>query len=464
MHPRQQYAPLKPQIGLLNRNNRFGKGVLAAWLCSERSGAHGVEKNGAKNVYDYGPYGCDAVSSSTAPDEFKTVVSPYGPAIFFDSPYRGVFRKDFGKFWNGLESVSVAAAVHRRAASTKDTIIGVGFGSTTEKFVLDFGTDNKIRVGARATSGGLQYVKTDNTFASTSDWYFVVGTVKLESGGGEHHIFVNGIDKPVSGTLNHSADAFDGTYGSTDCTLGGIDYPMTTWSIWDMAFCYVWAWELQEADAVALMQDPYQMFYRPESSRYADIILEEDPMPHYMITLPTKQGQTIISGDRTLIVEAATSEIARDFAEARKAGDTASWDDATVTLVEDSTDEYAGSIWRIKISGKPVPSPDRVDVSYTAQSGDGIDEIGNGLAAALRAPGGLIPTAAYSGGTLTIAGAAENLGDRSVTVEITPSDATLPIPNRTGGPVGDITHEGVQGAALLVELSDAGLPQLKASG
>jgi hypothetical protein len=454
----------KPNAFILNPANKFAHGVLAAFTMSDVGSRTPPAKYGGNIVYDRGPLGMKAYWAGENLADFKYVLSPYGPAAWFDTGFRGSFDNEWGKHWDGLNACSTVAVARRREAATHDTILTAGlFGTSTTKLEFAFETSNKLWYGVRPGTQAIVGSRTDTTFASTSKWYFVAGTSKIRNGENNTKIYVDGILQPSTDQGSCSFDTFDAQFGSWDCNVGGIDYGALTWSKQDLAFCYHFGWELTQEDVQALMADPYQMFRHDRFAPYARTLIG-GPVPHYMITLPKKQGQTIVSGDRTLVVEAATAELARDYAEARKVGDTASWADATVTLVEDATEKYAGSTWRIKISGKPVPSPDAVDVSYTAQAGDSLDNVGAGLVTALKGPGGNLSTAAWAGGVLTIAGAAENLGDRSVAIEITPPGASSPIPNRSGGPIGTITDEGSVGAALTAEITDAGLPQLKASG
>ena len=105
-------------------------------------------------------------------------------------------------------------------------------------------------------------------------------------------------------------------------------------------------------------------------------------------------------------------------------------------------------------------APNAVDVSYTGIASDTVDLIGTALAVALNAT---VPIAgaAYVGGTnvLTIAQTTDNLGDRSVEIEITPPGCVAPI----GGTFfyTALTHRGAVGAALSVNLTDsAAIPKL----
>lgn len=468
MHPRQRVAVLKPQISLLNPRNKFAHGLLGAWLFNDDGGLRaigaGVTENYPEIITDSGPFGYHCYEIEHSRDEMLTCDSPWGQGVTFVTGNYGELKEDWGKHWDGAPAVSTFAIVRRRTTGHQTNILTAGqLGTTTYKLDFSFTQYDELHYKTRAGSESAQGVTSSGDYSHTN-WMTCGGTAKPINGGGRAALYADGVQVAYDDGLSHSFDNYDGGYGSWHPHLGGIDYGLVTWADIEIVLCMHWAWELSAEDMLSLHNDPFQAYHRVDPTRYADVVLGEVPVPHYIITLPKKQGQTVVSGDRTLIVEAATAELARDYAEARKVGDTASWADADVTLVEDATDKYVGSTWRIKISGKPVPSPDAVDVSYTAQASDGIDEVGNGLKAALQGPGGNLSTANWAGGVLTVAGAAESLGDRSVTVEITPPGAAAPIPNRTGGPIGTITDEGAVGAALTVEITDAGLPQLKASG
>lgn len=467
MHPRQRIAVLKPQIALLNPRNRFARGVLGAWLFNDDGGLRGIgaapTENYPPRIHDAGPYLADAYELTSGPDEMRSVDSPWGSGVYFPAGNYGEIRNDWGKFWNGLTAISTFAICRNRTASQRSNILTAGYSSTsTAKFAFEFTFGNNLYYYSRAGTEGAQGVTSVQTF-SANEWHVVGGSGRVVNGGGVYKLFVDGKRIATTGTPNHSYSSFNGNFGTWPCRLGATDYTNTTWANIDIVFCMHWGWELTEEDFASLAADPYQAFHGVESSRYADFLLGEPPVPHYIVSLPKNTGQTVVSGDRTFIVEAASAAIAKNFVEALKDGDTGSWDDASATLVEATTEKYAGSTWRIKISGKPVPAPDLADVYYVAQTGDGIDEIGAGLVAALKGPGAQIPTAAYSGGTLTVAGAAENLGDRRLSVEITPPGAVKPIPIVTGMPVSDITDNGAIGAALSFKITDTGLPQLKSS-
>jgi hypothetical protein len=388
-------------------------------------------------------------------------MSPYGPTTFFNSGVRGEFRYDLGKYLTGHRALSTAAVVRRRVSGTTDTILGYGrAGSTIDRMELTFETTNKIRYGTRAGSEGLQNVLTDTTFTDGDAWYFVVATARIINGGGRYKIYVDGVEQPTTGTPNHSFDAFDLSVPGTTShgKLGGIDYGLYDWSIIDMAFCYHWTWELTAADVVSLYEDPYQMFHRPDVTRYADVFLGGPTVSYYFVELPRNLGAQRIGGVTSMTIDAASEEIAKNLAAARFEGDS-DWTQAEATLLEPLvTGAYSGTKFRVKITGKPVPSPDLIDVSYTADSDDNLGDVASGIVAAINATKE-ITSANWNTPNIVIPGA-EGLGDRRIIVEITPPGAAAPITWTDGLPVKSITDGGASGADLKIEMADTGIPRI----
>jgi hypothetical protein len=464
MHPRQRYAPLKPQIAQLNPNSRFGRGVLGAWLINDDGGirAASATENYPELILDAGPYSCHVYELMSSPDEMLTVDSPWGQGVYFPTGNYGEIRNDWGKFWAGLTAVSTFAIVRRRTTGALTNILNTGYSSTTNaKLQFDFTSADKLRYGARAGTEGLQNVVSDRTYGA-NEWFVVGGTARIVNGGGVYQLYTNGVQIASTGTINHSYSAFDGSFGTWKGHLGGLDYTLNVWANVDIVFCMHWGWELTPEDMAGLYLDPYQAFYRPELSRYEDSLTEEQ-VSYFIVNLAKNTGQNIRENVRTVLVDAPSAQIARDMAESLYEGD-ADWDDSAATLLEAATDPYAGSRWRIRVSGAPVPSPDIVDVSYTAQAGDDLGAVLDGLVAVLNGPGTPINTASRSGGTLTVAEGSQSYGDRTVTIEITPSGSSLPLPNRVGLPVDTITHQGSAGSGLGISFLDTGLPRILSTG
>jgi hypothetical protein len=105
--------------------------------------------------------------------------------------------------------------------------------------------------------------------------------------------------------------------------------------------------------------------------------------------------------------------------------------------------------YRVRVGGS---NGDIASVLYIAQSFDLVDDIGNGLVALLNNTPN-ISNASYDSATkiLTIAGAADSLGDRNVSVEVLHPGLNQPL---TSSPlIGTITDEGSSGDALTVVLN-----------
>lgn len=182
-------------------------------------------------------------------------------------------------------------------------------------------------------------------------------------------------------------------------------------------------------------------------------------MSFYTVRLPRAAGATRVNGTDVMIVEAGSEAIAKDYAASRFDGD-ADWkSDSEATLLAATAEKYAGATFRVVISGKPVPSPDLVDVRYVAQAGDALDDVGAGIVAALKTSPHT-QGAAWSGGTLTAAGTSDGLGDRSLSVQIIPAGSISALDNTEGLPVTGITHEGSSGDALSATLVDATVPRI----
>jgi hypothetical protein len=452
----------KPNAFILNPANKFAHGVLAAFTMSDVGSRTAPSKFGGNIVYDRGPLGMKAYWAGENLGDFKYVMSPYGPAVWFDSGFRGSFDNEWGKHWKGLNACSTVAVVRRRDAAILDTILTAGlFGTSTTKLEFAFETSNKLWYGVRPGTQGIAGARTDTTFPSTTKWYFVAGTTKIRNGENNTKLYVDGIEQPSTPQGTCSFDTFDAQFGSWDCNVGGIDYGATTWSKQDLAFCYHFGWELTHEDVRALMADPYQMFRHDRYSAYATTVAGDGVVPFYLVNLPKiNAGETRVGGAENMVVEAASTDGAKAGAGATFRGDV-DWSQASATLLE-AGQKYEGSKWRIRVSGANPGDPDIIDVEYTAVTDDAIADVGTALANLIKAQGVVINNAAYSSLVLTVAGAADNLGDRTVAIDITPAGAAEPMTLVTDEPVGTITHQGAAGAALTIALTDTGIPRVVA--
>lgn len=187
-------------------------------------------------------------------------------------------------------------------------------------------------------------------------------------------------------------------------------------------------------------------------------------MPAYYVTLnPEVSGVTLVHGANAAIVFAATTTAAKERVAAQYPHDGAIWATATVTEVIADAD-FNGWTFRVNVHGGTGAGGDEAaTVEFTGDATDNtVDEIAAQLVTLLNALTG-IANAAYDAGTniLTVAGLADNIGDEKVTMEIVPPGGQEGVPSL----VGTITDEGVEAAALTVQLpADAAvIPQLLAS-
>jgi hypothetical protein len=170
----------------------------------------------------------------------------------------------------------------------------------------------------------------------------------------------------------------------------------------------------------------------------------------FIVTL-SDAAPTRVDGKTNMIIEADTPAAAVDMANVQYDQD-APWNDP-VELT--NTPGYAGARFDVNIG-------DTIKVSYTALLGDSLDAIGAALAALLNADR-RIANASYATSTniLTAAGAADNFGDKTLVVTVTPEGAVKAL-QASSGPVGEITDGGAAGAALKVQFYDNGIPKLDA--
>ena len=174
----------------------------------------------------------------------------------------------------------------------------------------------------------------------------------------------------------------------------------------------------------------------------------------YKVTVPVDARLNLVEGKDTLIVSAESSAEAILAAKAYlHLPSDAAWAASTPVLLAHVTDLEG---WRCKINislaGATVE-----EVTVTAASADGFDEIGDDLVVALNLTTS-IAAAAYATPALTIAETTDGIGDHTVTVEFLPpitwDDPTISFPTfRTS-----IVHEGAGGAALSCNLIDVVAP------
>lgn len=180
-------------------------------------------------------------------------------------------------------------------------------------------------------------------------------------------------------------------------------------------------------------------------------------MPAYLCTLNrTRGGHTTKNGADAMVVFAATTAKALQVADSFYGGDGGRFvADGTATEIAAAAN-WIGWTFKVNISGglaagAGVNADGSADVVLTATGAaqDTIDEIAAVLVTALNA----LPTianASYDAGTqtLTAAGAADNLGDKKLTVQIIPPNGN----SSCAAFVGAIVNQGAANAALTVVL------------
>jgi hypothetical protein len=175
-------------------------------------------------------------------------------------------------------------------------------------------------------------------------------------------------------------------------------------------------------------------------------------MAIYLLTVAsTSSGHTLQHGANAMVVHAASETQAKQIAASKFNSDGSVWASATVTEMA-TTDDWEGWTFEINIHTSPVKTFTYVSTS----TNDTIDEIGAALVTLLNADAD-IAGAAYNttSQTLTIAETTDNLGDKGVSVNVTPPSGVSPI----ASVVGTITSGGASSAALSVVLSaDALVP------
>lgn len=175
-------------------------------------------------------------------------------------------------------------------------------------------------------------------------------------------------------------------------------------------------------------------------------------MPAYLVTLDrNKSGHTIVQGADAMVIFAASATAAKQAAAAKFEGDGLAWlNDSTATEIVAGTD-WQGWTFRVAILGgfgTGGDEPRTVAVVGDATD-DTVDEIAAALVVALNALDG-IANAAYNAttNTLTVAAAADALGDQKLEVSIIPPGGS----DSVDALVGTITDGGVAAADLTVVL------------
>jgi hypothetical protein len=175
-------------------------------------------------------------------------------------------------------------------------------------------------------------------------------------------------------------------------------------------------------------------------------------MSAYLVTLPAgAQGATLKNGANAMIVTAASTTQAKEIAGAYFDGDGAIWSGATATEVANA-DDWEGWTFKVVV----LTATPKVFAYVGTSTNDTIDEIAAQLVILANADAD-IANAAYNTTTqtLTVASAADGLGDKKLKVEIIPPGGYSSVASL----VGTIVDSGVAAAALTVVLSaDADVP------
>ena len=175
-------------------------------------------------------------------------------------------------------------------------------------------------------------------------------------------------------------------------------------------------------------------------------------MPAYLVTLDrTKSGHTIVQGADAMVIFAASATAAKQAAAAKFEGDGLAWlNDSTATEIVAGTD-WQGWTFRVAILGGFGTGGDEPrTVAVVGDATDNtVDEIAAALVTALNGLDG-IANAAYNAtsNTLTVAAAADALGNQKLEVSISPPGGSASIASL----VGAITDGGVAAADLTVVL------------
>lgn len=175
-------------------------------------------------------------------------------------------------------------------------------------------------------------------------------------------------------------------------------------------------------------------------------------MPAYLVTLDrNKSGHTIVQGADAMVIFAASATAAQQAAAAKFEGDGLAWlNDSTATEIVAGTD-WQGWTFRVSILGGFGTGGDEPrTVAVVGDTTDNtVDEIAAALVTALNGLDG-IANASYDAtdNILTVAAAADALGDQKLEVSIIPPGGSDSIASL----VGAITDGGVAAADLTVVL------------
>ena len=174
-------------------------------------------------------------------------------------------------------------------------------------------------------------------------------------------------------------------------------------------------------------------------------------MPAYLLTLDrNKCGHQLRGGGDAMVVFAADATAAKQIAAAKYPSDGLAWaNDSTATQIVAASD-FNGWTLRVFIQSGLGAGTDSAEFTVVGDADDNtIDEIAALMVTALNAHAD-IANASYNAtsNTLTIAGAADGLGDQTVEVSLTPPGGESAVASL----IGTITDGGASGDAITVVL------------
>lgn len=165
----------------------------------------------------------------------------------------------------------------------------------------------------------------------------------------------------------------------------------------------------------------------------------------YLVRLP-EGAATVVNRVTMCIVTAESADDARAAADSRYGRDGSRWNHPDVLVEAITSQAMSGDLegWSLSVE---IYDTD-YEATVTAAASDTLDDLADAMAAALVALG--IATAAYDDTTqvLTVAGAAANLGDKTLIVKIIPPGGTKSV----DGLIASKVDEGAAGDALSVTL------------
>jgi len=181
-------------------------------------------------------------------------------------------------------------------------------------------------------------------------------------------------------------------------------------------------------------------------------------MSLYHVVLASLTGKNIRNGINSAVVVANSASDAKQVLKAAmNLPSDGPWGEATVTEITEGADLEG---WRARITIKDTSGDVVEQVTVTGAASADFDAIAALLVTALNATT-TIDNAAYATPNLTIAGAADGIGDHTVEVALLPPTDWVDPTIELASLFGTITHEGSAGSALAVVMIDISMPEVK---